>query len=310
MKITFNFLFILLLFTHTPSAFSGQQPEPDQNIGTISGQLVDSHGQAILVGVVSFFDSSDGLPFDKGSVRRIPNHVIRLDPEGKFKAELPVGSYYLGALQRARGVGPGPPRAGEKFFFILNDEKSLSKFAVISGIHNDIGQVSGAIPDLSLANDSFFTVEGTLLSEDGQPFANAFVTVKRNLNAPRPLFISNPSSADGHYVIKLPPGEGYYLMAVQDIRGGRPELGSYIGSYGGQSPDDVQGKDKSMPPLSTGRKNVFITGDTLSGKAGGTISNINITMYKMLDPAEIRQLKLKEAKTEQPFALEPNTTKK
>ena len=287
-------LSLLLFPTFTCSATAG--PLVDA-MGTISGQMLQPDNIPFSNGVVSFFPVDKGLPIDNGIVRRIPDHVVRIGKDGSFNAKLPAGQYYVGALQREWGKGPGPPRPGETFCFVLDSERALQIFNVLAGQVVNAGPLSGGIPDISLKADVFFTVQGKVIHKDGRPFPGALVTAKENLNDLRPSFISELSKADGSYSLSLPAGK-YYIIALESIQGGRPDLGSYLGGYGGDSPAREPEKDSVYPPIDSGRREGYFDGLAVSGKAGELIKEINITMYEMPDPAAIRNERRNQAITQ------------
>ena len=281
-----------------------------ENTGKLSGQLLNEAGKPISYGVVSFFDIKNGLPMDQGVVRRIPEQVVRVQGEGMFSARLPAGSYYIGALQRDTGKGPGPPRGGEKFFFALDGKGQLRTFSVNAGQIVDVGGISGTIPKISITEGNYFTAEGKVLYEDGRPFAGALVTIKKNMAAPRPMFISGPTDADGKYSIKLPPGENYYFVALENLHGGRPLSGDHVGSYGVGSPVPDPQKNTANPPFAAGRKDAYLTGRVVAGKPGEVKKGIDITMFKMPDPKEIRSIMLNQAEAQQSPGQKPNSDSK
>ncbi len=289
----------LLLFL-VLGCFASASSVEDANYGTLIGQLQNGHGTPMAVGVVSFFNIDKGLPLDGKIVRRIPDTVVRVGEHGRFEVKLQAGAYYIGALQRVKGKGPGPPRAGEDFFFALNDAGELKIFMVKVGKTVNVGRVSGVVPDISLEAGNYFVAAGTARYEDGRPFVNALVTVKEDKFSPRPLFISSPTDTNGKYSIKLPANETFYFMALETLRGGRPLAGSYIGSYGGSSPVPIPNKNNANFQVAAGRRDVKMAGDVITGKAGEIMKGLDITMYPMLDPEQVRSKLLKQVGAQSP----------
>lgn len=285
-------LFLVLLLCSLAAA----GPAKDKaDPGMIIGQMLADDGTPLESGVVSFFAVGYGPPVDQGIVRRIPDYVVRISGDGMFKAQLPAGSYYIGALQREWGEGPGPPRPGEKFLFVLDSGNALRVFDIKQGEIMSAGDLSGGIPDTALKAAEMFSAEGKVTYEDGRPFTGALVTVKELQSSTRPLFISEPTGADGSYRIKLPPGS-YYFVALESIHGGRPGPGTLLGGYGGKPPVKEPGEKDIYLPIESGKKDGYIDGLAVSGKAGETVKGINIILYTMPDPAKVRTDRREEAK--------------
>ncbi len=279
----------LFLFLLTIPLLAGPGPAASSGTGEITGRLVNQDGTPMPVAVVSFFDTAKGLPIHNQGVIRIPDLVVRARPDGSFTAGLPAGNYYVGAMERAGGVGPGPPRPGEKFLFATDERNTLRVAGVLAGKTTDMGPVSGSVPDIRLTEETFFTVHGTVTREDGRPFPGVLVTAKTDPTSPRPFFMSNYTAEDGKYQILLPPGGPYYLVALESIKGGRPRPGSHIGSYGGRSPVPSPDEKTVYPPAEVGMKDGYAAGEAIFGKAGERISNRNIILYTVQDPARIRE---------------------
>lgn len=87
--------------------------------GTVAGRMLMQTGEPIAGGTVIVFNSEAGPPPDPNKETRPPDFTRELDNDGKFKMELPAGTYYFGAIKWL-GEGPGPPESGD-IFFIAND---------------------------------------------------------------------------------------------------------------------------------------------------------------------------------------------
>lgn len=175
----------------------------------------------------------------------------------------------------------------------------MQVFTVKTGQVVEAGSVTGKAPDLSSQAGAYFIVEGTVTHQDGQPFTGAIVTAKNNPALPRPLFMASPTGPDGKYRLKLQPGMEYYLVALESLRGGRPLPGNFIGSYGGSSPAPDPDKDTPTPPVAAGRKDNYAAGTVIMGQAGEIIKKIDIQMYRVPDPKEVRDKMLNKSKAQQ-----------
>ena len=83
--------------------------------GTVTGRMLMKTGEPIAGGTVIIFNSEAGPPPDPNQEIRPPDFTRELDNKGKFKLELPAGTYYFGAIKWQDG-GPGPPESGDIFF--------------------------------------------------------------------------------------------------------------------------------------------------------------------------------------------------
>lgn len=241
------------------------QGKPASGQGTLAGQVFVEKDQAMTEGVVSFFNVDSGPAPDQGSVRRIPDKVVRVESNGRFTVDLTPGSYYIGALLRSKDAGPGPPRPGEKFLFVRDSGGKLQSFVVKVGEKVEAGALSGVMPTAFPELEHYFTVQGMVTDENGKPFANAVVLVKRDIKTPKPVYVSEKTGADGLFRLRLPPGASYYLVAKETLSVGRPAAGSYLGTFGGETPVALSGKENEV----------------LSGK--------DIKMEKIPDPDALRQ---------------------
>lgn len=270
-------------------------------MGTLTGEL-HVEGRPLANAIISFFNAADGPPPDLGTVRRVPDKVDRTDNTGKFSVELLQGTYYMGALIRDAVKGPGPPRPGEIFFFVRDAKGELQAFAITARQTSQAGILAGiAAKDLRELKN-FMTIRGVVKDSAGTPLGGVIVTLNDDVNSARPRFVSGKTSDDGTYEVKVPPGK-YYVVAHESIRGGRPTPGSKIGMYGRSaqpgatpSPNTPGGGPGAM--LSPSSAAVSGTGNValpVTGKDGEVIDHIDITMFAMPNPEEIRQKYLDEA---------------
>lgn len=262
-------------------------------MGTIEGHLY-VNGKVLPNAIVAFFNKKGGPPPVVGSTRRVPDMVGRADAKGKFSIRLLPGWYYMGALIRARGKGPGPPRKGEKFYFIKNGQGRLQAMEVKAGALTQAGRVEGLKPGDFKESNKFMTIEGQVLDPHGKPVAGALILLKDKSNAPRPQYIAPPSGKDGKFFIKVPAGS-YYLMARKSLLGGRPQAGSLVGTYGKTSPLKSNAKTGAIK-AGMGVRGGMGTALAVHGKNGEVISGININMFKIPDPAATRSRFEKQAR--------------
>lgn len=265
-----------------------------EQMGTVKG-TVYVKDKVYANAIVAFFDKTNGPPPIVGSARRVPEAIDRSNEQGDFSVKLLPGAYYMGVMFREVSKGPGPPRAGEEYFFIESEPGTLREFTVLTKQNTEVGRVNGSAPGAFHEFKSFITIKGKITGEDGKPLAGVLVTLKDKLNAPRPRYISEGSAADGTFSVKVPPGK-YFAVGRESVEGGKPGVGSSIGSYGKTAPLG----DSGTPPnvgsqngASPAARGLQGAGDgqaiAIEGKDGDVIENINIQMFKIPNPVETRE---------------------
>ncbi len=298
-KLLFVFLLIFLIIPLVSQA--GVPGFMKERMGTLSGQVVTQEGKPVPGGVISFFDTKKGIPPLIADMHRIPDMVGRMGPDGKFSTKLLPGTYYMGALIITDpGRGPGPPREGETFYFVRDDKANLREFTLGTKEVKDAGQVIGALPGTFPVAKNLVTMEGRLLKEDKKPFAGGVVLVKTDMNQARPDFVSGRTGEDGRFLLKLPADTGYYLLG-RERAVGRPVPGTYVGTYGSKTPISEGGSlpiggarpaqpASGMPQMegaNLGPGEELPT--AVKGKAGETLTGLDILMFKVPVPGEQRE---------------------
>lgn len=153
------------------------------------------------------------------------------DAEGRFRLELPAGTYYLLArLRQQGGAVTGPLRAGD---FIGYAEENPVRVNENQMQHLTIPLLEVPEKVERLAGSLFggTSLSGRIVTRDGRPVSGARAILyaePQMLN--RPLFVSRPSDADGRFVLSFPHGGTYYLAARQQL-GGAPAPGELYGTY-------------------------------------------------------------------------------
>jgi len=272
-----------------------------ERMGTLSGQVVTDDGKPVSGGVVSFFDSTKGIPPLIADMHRIPDIIGRMGPDGRFSVQLLPGSYYMGALLITDpGRGPGPPQEGETFYFAKDSNNELRTFTLGTKEEKDAGVIIGAAPETFPQVKNLVTFEGMLLKEDGKPFVGGVVLVKSDMNNQRPDLVSQRTGEDGKFRIQLPPDTAYYLVG-RERSVGRPVPGSYVGIYGSNSAISAGGALPvgNVRPAQPGSGMPEVFGrdigpeedlpEPVTGKAGEVLRGIDITMFKVPVPGEQRE---------------------
>jgi outer membrane protein OmpA-like peptidoglycan-associated protein len=262
-----------------------------KKMGTIDGQIY-VEDQPVPFAMLAFFLKKKGPPPLENGMRRVPEILSRTNAEGKFKTKLIAGEYYIGILMRPPNAGPGPPRAGEKYYFVGTKKGELRIISVMAQEGTDIGRLNGAPPDSFKSLEEFFTVKGVVRDAKGGPYPGVVVLGKSRLNIPRPEFISIRTGPDGSFQLRLPVSQPFHLVARETIASARPRPGSHIGTYGIKSKTGLATPSifsaGSPPPGVMSEEDNGSRALLVRGGAGEVVSNIEIFMYKVPDPEEIK----------------------
>lgn len=228
-------LFVAIILT--TGVVSGEEAKT----GVISGQMMLKDGGPMTGGIVSLFNETSGPPPDPERYWRVPDHIVKLDNNGRFTAEVVEGHYYIGAIKRKDGlVDSGPPQEGD-YLFASQDEKATPKsYVVKAGRSVDIGVISGVAPLKASGKPlkEISAVEGMVADAEGKPVKGALVYAFRTASeVGKPVFISDyKTGADGKYVLRVAGDIKYYLKVREVYGGGPPFAGEAIGGYGEKEP--------------------------------------------------------------------------
>lgn len=281
------FIFTIYLPSTANAARSGFMLK---RMGSLSGQIY-INDTPLPFATVSFFMEKNGLPPIEDGMRRVPEFLARTDKAGQFTAKLVAGGYYIGILMRKPGVGPGPPREGENYYFVSSNPGELHILTIKEKETIDAGRLDGAPPETFSAMADFFTVNGTVRDENGNPYPGVVVLGKSQLNIPRPEFISVRTSADGVFQLRLPTSKAFYLVARETIASARPRPGNYIGTYGIKSKTGLATPSifsAGSPPPGVMSEDDGSRALAVSGGVGERVSGIDIFMYKVPNPETIK----------------------
>lgn len=205
-------------------------PEGPVEIETgIAGMVTDA-GKPVPGAVVTVYpDLSSQL---KGFGLGMSNPT---DENGRFEMPLPAGNYYLVVRVRQSGMFAGPLRAGDKFGYLPANPVVVNE-GQIARVQIPLIEVPEKVERYAASLFGSTRISGRILDADGKPVAGLRALLYDDstmLN--RPLYVSQPSDAEGRYVISFPKGGRYYL-AARDQLGGTPGPGELYGRYQG-TPD-------------------------------------------------------------------------
>jgi len=157
------------------------------------------------------------------------------DAAGTFEAALPAGTYYLLARQRHGRSSVGPLRAGD-FIGYYPDNPLTVRDGEVVRVAIPMLEVPEKVERLAGSLFGGTALRGRILDPQGRPVAGVRAVLYDDARMlDRPLFVSQPSAADGSYVLSFPAGGTYYLGA-RDTLGGAPGSGELFGTYDA-SPD-------------------------------------------------------------------------
>lgn len=157
------------------------------------------------------------------------------DAEGLFSSPLPPGRYYFLVRKRQQPAAVGPLQAGDLIGYWHGNPLQVDS-GQTSRISISLLEVPGKVDELQGSLFGRNSIEGRVLDKEGKPVAGMRVLLYEDaqmLN--RPLFVSQPTGADGRYLLSF-PHEGRYYVGARNTLGGAPEPGELVGAYAG-TPD-------------------------------------------------------------------------
>lgn len=217
------------------------------NLGLVAAQAGAPRREAGIAEGVAGYLLHEGQPLAGAVVQVYTDLASRLkgmgyamggptDEDGYFEVPLPAGTYYLLARLRQGGGGmTGPLRAGDFIGYYAGnplrvEEGRVGRIAIpMLEVPEKVDRLAGTLFGQT-------AVRGRILRRDGSPVAGVRAILYSDpqmLN--RPLYVSQPTAADGTFVLSFPQGGTYYL-AARNTLGGAPSPGDLYGTFDG-SPD-------------------------------------------------------------------------
>lgn len=161
---------------------------------------------------------------------------------GLFAGELPAGTYYLVVRKRRQPGAVGPLQAGDFVGYWHGNPLRIGD-GEVKKVAIPLLEVPEKVDRLQASLFGQNSIEGRVVDQQGQPVAGMRVMLYEDpqmLN--RPLFVSQPTDADGRYQLSFPYGGKYYVGARSSI-GGQPAPGELVGAYAGTPDYTVTLKD-------------------------------------------------------------------
>lgn len=154
------------------------------------------------------------------------------DENGIFEVPLPAGSYYLLVRLRKDGVQAGPMRAGDLFGYLPGNPLTLGEKEV-ARVHIPLIEVPEKVERFAATMFGNTSISGRIVDQEGKPVAGMSAMLYDDMMMlNRPAFVSQPSDAEGRFVLSFPHGGTYYLAARKTL-GGTPQPGELYGRFGG-----------------------------------------------------------------------------
>lgn len=232
-------------------------------IGSISGQVMITEGVPMSEGLVFFFNEDSGAPPSFDRYWRVPDEVVNTDINGKFRAVLADGKYYIGAIKRKTNEDIGPLQEGDLFLPFYADG-APTKYVINNGSAINLGIVYGVKPfstSILKTGAGITAIEGYVTNSRGKPLENTLVFAYSTPTMfGKPLFISEKTGKDGKYLLRVYEGGNYYLKIRNSYGGGAMKAGEIMGSFGEERPKAVEVKTGTIV------KGINITGVTFSGQ--------------------------------------------
>ncbi len=161
------------------------------------------------------------------------------DENGRFEAMVQPGTYYLVARKRQSGSYMGPLQAGDYFGYYPENPVRISEGQVLR-VPIALIEVPEKVSRLAENLFGETSIRGRVVDIDGQPVAGVRVLLYGDpMMLNRPLFISQPTAADGRYLVSFPEGGTYWLAARNQI-GGPPVPGELYGRFHGSRDGSIQ----------------------------------------------------------------------
>ncbi|MDO3378759.1 carboxypeptidase-like regulatory domain-containing protein [Geoalkalibacter halelectricus] len=209
---------------------AGLVPDP----GTaVQGRVVGEAGPVEGAWVYVYMNEDAGLMGPSYA------EAVRTGAAGSFRIPLPAGSYYLAARQRGDGSRLGEPAPGD-----LNGVYGKNPVAVPLGQEVELEDLRVAAVDLDnrvlrrsegkfASTDTAFT--GRVVDGQGNSQAGIYVFAYLDRRmVGKPTYISEPSDAQGRFILYLTEGGTYYIGARSRF-GGPLEPGERVGTYAGRA---------------------------------------------------------------------------
>lgn len=170
--------------------------------------------------------------------------AAQADADGRFRIELPAGSYYLAARKRSGGSRLGEPAAGDLNGIYPGNPVPVPRGETVRLKDLPLEPVDAGLRQERLERGKFESTgtafTGRVVDQDGRPVAGVYAFAYRDSRmVGKPSFISAPSREDGVFTLYLTAAGTYYIGA-RSAFGGPLEPGEYVGTFEGRADHGAQ----------------------------------------------------------------------
>ena len=135
----------------------------------------------------------------------------------------------------------GPPQPGDLFY------AGTKLNSVLPGTDSTVDVIKDARPfsrEMLKTSKKRTAIEGVVRDAAGKPIENVIVFAHLSPEmTDRPLYVSDRTDKSGSFSLRV-AGSGTYFLRVRDLYGGGvPEVGSFMGVYGGDNPKGIAVRD-------------------------------------------------------------------
>ena len=197
-------LLILLLVVSTA---------PEAESATVSGRMLMKNGIPLAGGIAVAFDLQSEVPPAPERYFRPPDYGAEIKNDGSFQLLLPPGEYAIGAVKRKEGK-TGPPREGDVYFMIKDEDHNLKRIAVPANGDVALGNLAqGEIfKPVMDPTPPVTSVIGRVTDTQGNPVPGIVVAaVLSKQGMENILFYAQDTDSNGTYKLHLPFGGTYNL---------------------------------------------------------------------------------------------------
>lgn len=172
------------------------------------------------------------------------------DENGFFEVPLLPGTYYLVVRVRKAGAMVGPMRAGDLFGY-LPQNPLVVKEKEVARVQIPLIEVPEKVERYAATLFGNTSISGRIVDQAGKPVAGVHAILYADMTMlNRPAYVSQPSDAEGNFVVSFPDG-GIYYLAARSVLGGTPQPGELYGRYAGTPDASIR--------VSTGEKIAGVT---------------------------------------------------
>ncbi len=205
-------------------------PQPEGLVETGVAGVITSQGQPVAGAVVMVYTDLSSQLKGMGLGMSSPTGA-----DGVFEFPLSPGKYYLVVRARKSGMIAGPLQAGDLFGYLSGNPLAVTE-GQVAMVHIPVITVPEKVERYASSLFGSTSITGRILDASGQPVEGLQALLYEDpMMLNRPLYVSQPTGADGAFVLSFPEGGVYYLAARNEL-GGTPAPGELYGRYQG-SPD-------------------------------------------------------------------------